>query len=372
MSMTEDLPEPARWSESSPENETAEHTIGAALRRVREATEPSDTALARVARRVNAAAAPRTRGQLIWRLVIAAALIMATGSAVGAALNRWRRANAEAEAAAAPRAAAEAVKAKRAHRRGHRGGLAQKAAEPALPEAETELPGEAPVPERPDEPQMTAPVSTLPAAGAIALPAAATVAPPAPSAAPVVAAVSAPAPARASHARVPERHAFAEPAASVGAALIASAFRDLRSRGDAAAALQSLDDYDGRFPNGVLRSESRVARVEALLTLDRRKEALRLLEAAEGGGALTRDVRVTRGELLAESNRCADAVRDFDAVLAARDSDPAGGRALYGRAGCRLRSGDSPAARRDLSRYLAVHGDGPSAAAAQRALSTLP
>ena len=363
MSMTEDLPEPARWSESSPENETAEHTIGAALRRVREATEPSDTALARVARRVNAAVAPRTRGQLIWRLVIAAALIMATGSAVCAALNRWRRANAEAEAAAAPRAAAEPVSVKRAHRRGHKGVLAAQAAEPATQGPEMEPPDEAPVPELPDEPQTTAPVS-MPPAAVVALPA--------PAAPQVVAAVPGPVPARPSHARAAERRAPAEAAASVGAELIASAFRDLRSRGDATAALHSLDDYDRRFPNGVLRSESRVARVEALLTLDRRKEALRLLEAAGGGGALTRDVRVTRGELLAESNRCADAVRDFDAVLAARDSDPAGGRALYGRAGCRLRSGDSPAARRDLSRYLAVHGDGPSAAAAQRALSTLP
>jgi hypothetical protein len=159
---------------------------------------------------------------------------------------------------------------------------------------------------------------------------------------------------------------------SVGATIVADAFRDLRSRGDAAAALRSLDEYDRRFPNGVLRAESRVARVEALLMLDRRAEALPLLEAVGPGVALTRDVRVTRGELLVESDRCADAVRDFDVVLAARDGDPAGGRALYGRASCRLRGGDTPGARADLTRYLSLHAGGPSAAAARRALAALP
>ena len=135
----------------------------------------------------------------------------------------------------------------------------------------------------------------------------------------------------------------------MGAAIIADAFRDLRSRGDAEAALRSLDQYDQRFPNGVLRAESRVARVEALLMLDRRPEALQLLEAIGPGGALTRDVRVTRGELLLERDRCTDAIRDFDGVLAARDGDPAGGRALYGRASCRLRGGDVAGARADLT-----------------------
>lgn len=366
MSMTEGLPEPARWSDSSAEGETAEHAIGATLRRVREATEPSDTALARAARRVNAAASPRTRGQLLWRLAIAAVLIMATGSAVGAALNRWRRANVEAPSPATP-SAGQPVGLKKPHR--HRHWPVPLAAE-APQGAEVEAPAEAPVPELPSEPQAAAPVLAAPAA-AVAAPAAAVMPPP--SAHPrAIAEVPPPAPAQASHVRAPERGANAEAQASVGAELIASAFRDLRSRGDASAALRSLDDYDRRFPKGVLRSESRVARVEALLTLDRRKEALRLLETAEGGSALTRDVRVTRGELLVESDRCAGALRDFDSVLAARDSDAAGGRALYGRAGCRIRSGDNQGARRDLVRYLAVHADGPSAAAARRALAALP
>lgn len=363
MSMTDDLPEPARWSDSPPQgerSETAEHAIGAALRRVREATLPSDTALARAARRVNAVAAPRTRGQLIWRLVVTAALIMATGGAVGAALNRWRRVNADAPAGVAPGANGPAAT-KRARRRGRHG---VQAALPSPQTADLELPAEEPVPEFPAAPQPPAPVLASPTAD---VPAPASAGPTG-----VAALAAQPArPAHESHARPAERRTE-DAAVSVGAELVANAFRDLRSRGDAAGALQALDDYDRRFPNGVLRSESRVARVEALLTLDRRKEALRLLETADGGGALTRDVRVTRGELRAESNRCAEALRDFDAVLAARDGDAAGGRALYGRAGCRLRAGDNQGARRDLTRYLDVHADGPSAEAARRALAVLP
>lgn len=352
--MIDDLPEPERWSDTAPEGCTAEHAMGVAFRHVREVTEPSDTALARVARRVNAAAVPRTRRQLIWRLVLAAALIMATGGAVGAALNRWRRANTDAPASVEPTAMNEPVAARRSHRRGHHGAAASvealQIADPA--------PGEAPVPE-------------LPAAAPVLVAPPPAIAPLASVPSPAVASV-APATAHENHPRAVERRVAEGPPASVGTELIANAFRDLRSRGDAAAALRSLDEYDRRFPSGVLRSESRVARVEALLTLDRRKEALRLLETADGSGVLTRDVRVTRGELLAESNRCPGALRDFDAVLAARDGDAAGGRALYGRAGCHARAGDNQGARRDLVRYLAVHADGPSAVAARRALAALP
>ena len=346
--MSDDLPEPARWSDSSPEGGTAEQTIGAAFRRVREATLPNDTALARVGRRVNAAA-QRTRGQLIWRLAVALLLIMATGGAVGAALNRWRRASAVAPESVAPGADARAGAA-RSHRRKRHGAPAVGA-----PEA----PDVALIPEVP--PSEPPPVSPA-------------LEPPAPVAVPQVAgAASAPAapPAIEAHRSSRERRSV-ESAETVGAAQIADAFRDLRSRGDAAAALHSLDQYDRRFPNGVLHAESRVARIEALLLLDRRREALGLLETAGAGAALTRDARVTRGELLVDANRCADATRDFDALLAARDDDAAGGRALYGRASCRLRGGNNSGARGDLARYLSLHADGPSAAAARRALAGLP
>jgi len=349
--MPDEMPEPARWSDSPSDSRTAEQAIGVAFRRVREATEPSDTAVASVGRRLNAEEQP-TRARMLWRLAIAAALIMATGGVVGAALHRWRRADAVVPESAAP--AVEARATTRAHHR--RRHLAPGVAEPAA-SAES-----ADVEDLPEAPPSEVPAPAVPA---LEPPAPAVVAPAPASVAPI--ATEARPPSRA------HRAAAAAPAAeSVGAAIIADAFRDLRSRGDAASALRSLDEYDRRFPDGVLRAESRVARVEALLLLDRRAEALQLLEAVGLGGALTRDVRVTRGELLLERDRCTDAIRDFDGVLAARDGDPAGGRALYGRASCRLRGGDVPGARADLTRYLSLHADGPSAAAARRALVALP
>ncbi len=342
--MIDDLLEPARWSDSSPDTGTAEQAIGAAFRQVREATEPNDTALARVGRRVGATAA-RKRGQLIWRLAVAALLIMVTGGAVGAALNRWRRASLVVPEARAPGAADARATTARSHRRGQHGAPAAAEAVAALPEAASVAPPPAEPLAAPPPPVASAPVAPS--------------APEAPAVSP------SPSPFR-------EHRAAAPAPESVGAELIAGAFRDLRSRGDAKAALRSLDQYDRRFPDGLLRAESRVARVEALLMLDRRREALGLLETGGAAGALTRDIRVTRGELLVESDRCADALRDFDAVLTARDGDAAGGRALYGRASCRLRRADHAGARADLTRYLSLHADGPSAAAARRALAALP
>jgi tetratricopeptide (TPR) repeat protein len=155
--------------------------------------------------------------------------------------------------------------------------------------------------------------------------------------------------------------------------MLADVFRELRSRGDASAALRALDDYDRQFPAGGLQSEARVARAEALLALDRRRDALPLLEGLEQAGfAPTRDLRVARGELLAEAGQCERAIGDFDAVVAVGDGDAVGGRALYARASCRLRAGAVELAREDLRRYLVTHPDGPSAAGARRALGVSP
>jgi hypothetical protein len=347
--MSTDLPEPERWCNLPDRGETAEEALGATFRRVREATEPLDAAVARVTRRINAATRS-PRGQLIWRVVLVAILIMATGGVVGAALSRWRRA-----VASAPQSHASAdspIRSSEVRKRRHRS-HALHAIEPL---------------DAVDAVDAVDPVAALdPLPPVVAPPSLAPLSPP-----------SSPSPSsflRASPTanvrRVPERRA--PPIASTEARLLASAFLQLRSSGDAAAALQSLDQYDRRFPEGVLHDEARIARVEALLTLDRHAEALRLLEAmGGGGGGLTRDVRITRAELLVESGRCTPALRDFDAILAAREDDAPGGRALYGRASCQSRAGDIQAARRDLSRYLSLYPDGPSAAVARRALNSLP
>lgn len=356
--MTHELPEPERWCNLPAAGETAEGAIGAALRHVREATEPSDVAVARLARRSNAPVlATARRNQLIWRLVVAALLIMATGGVVGAALNRWRRAQAVTTAAVeSPAAVVRSKEARHRRRSGH--------APAAVEASESAVPPALPALDRIDSP-------TAPALDPTVEPMALT------SPVPVAAAVSpgasaSPSPnASASVRRAPAR-AAATPAVKDGANLVAAAFRELRSGGNAAAALRALDQYERRFPDGVLRDEARMARVEALLTLDRRQEALRLLEAFDArSGTLTREARATRGELRAESGRCAQAVRDFDALVAVRDGDGPGGRALYGRASCRLRAGDRQAARQDLTRYLSLHPNDPLSANARRVLQSL-
>jgi hypothetical protein len=61
--------------------------------------------------------------------------------------------------------------------------------------------------------------------------------------------------------------------------LLSAAYHHLRVDRDAAAALVPLEEYARRFPTGALLLEADVARVEALLMLGRRGEALRALEA---------------------------------------------------------------------------------------------
>jgi hypothetical protein len=328
--MKGDLPDPERWCDLPARGRTAEHAIGAALRRVKDATEPPAGAAARLSRRIDEPARWWSL-EVAWRVVVIALLIMATGSAVGAALHKWWLTGGGGRAMEpATRAPASAPASDREARRGRHARV---------------LAVEPPAPATPETPPAT-PVEVEP--------------PPAPS---------------------PHRQA-ARPAAVVTpppppppseAGVLAGAFHELRSSGDARAALRALDDYDRRFPTGALRGESRIARAEALLALDRRREALPLLDGLEAtGAALTRDVRVARGELLAEAGRCPEAVGDFDAVLAASAGDASGGRALYGRASCRLRDGDRARARQDLERYLLVHPDGPFAAAARHAVGSAP
>jgi len=110
--------------------------------------------------------------------------------------------------------------------------------------------------------------------------------------------------------------------ASDEVALVRDALERLRGEKDAAAALRLLDEYDRRFPHGLLRDEAAVTRIEALLALGRDSEALQRLEAL-APALLDRSprLRVTRGELRAAQGRCPDALVDF-AVVAA--SQPAG------------------------------------------------
>ena len=81
-----------------------------------------------------------------------------------------------------------------------------------------------------------------------------------------------------------------------------------------------------------------VAAVQADLDLDRTPEALSLLEGMVAldfrGIPRASELRLLRGELLARSHRCHEALPAFEQSLAASDALQRE-RALYGQAACR-------------------------------------
>jgi outer membrane protein assembly factor BamD (BamD/ComL family) len=150
---------------------------------------------------------------------------------------------------------------------------------------------------------------------------------------------------------------------------LAAALRALRVSKSPKGALEHLDRYAQRFPQGLLAREASVARAEALLALGRSSEALAVLEGLDRSGERPeRGISVARGELRAQAGRCIDARNDFDAVIASNVRDTLDERALYGRGFCRLHSKDRDGARADLTRYLELYPAGRFATAVRQAL----
>jgi TolA-binding protein len=147
----------------------------------------------------------------------------------------------------------------------------------------------------------------------------------------------------------------------------------LRGKHDAPAALAALDEYISRFPNGALAREARVARVDALLMLDRADDALRALEELPlDAHRRSTELQLIRGELRARTD-CARAEADFTAVLARVQAGALEERALYGRAVCRSTQGNTGGAADDLRRYIDRFPKGAHAGWAHRWLeSTKP
>ena len=152
------------------------------------------------------------------------------------------------------------------------------------------------------------------------------------------------------------------------ARLLAQALRKLRQEHDARGALDLLDRYSQRFLAGRLAPEAALGRVEALMTLGRRQEALGLIEATPAL-PLGRETTLLRGELRASAGRCREAVGDFGAVLSAIPRDALDDRALFGRAFCRARNGDRVGARAEMLQYLSTFPQGRFAVEARRALA---
>jgi len=144
----------------------------------------------------------------------------------------------------------------------------------------------------------------------------------------------------------------------------------LRRKHDASAALPALDAYLGRYPTGQLNREARLARVDALLMLQRSDEALVALEALplDAHGRST-ELQLIRAELRARTD-CTRAEGDFSAVLTRGQNAALEERALYGRGACRVKRGDGKGAAQDLRRYLERFPTGGHAGWARRWLES--
>jgi TolA-binding protein len=144
----------------------------------------------------------------------------------------------------------------------------------------------------------------------------------------------------------------------------------LRRKHDASAALPALDAYLGRYPTGQLNREARLARVDALLMLQRSDEALLALETLplDAHGRST-ELQLIRAELRARTD-CTRAEGDFSAVLARGQNASLEERALYGRGACRVKRGDGKGAAQDLRRYLDRFPTGAHAGWARRWLES--
>ena len=140
----------------------------------------------------------------------------------------------------------------------------------------------------------------------------------------------------------------------------------LRRDREADAALSTLDAYLARYPRGVLNREARLARVDALLMLQRLDEAQSALDTLPlDTHRRETELQVIRGELRARSD-CARAEEDYSAVLARSLDAALVERALYGRGACRAKRGDGTGAAEDLQRYLERFPNGAHAAWARQ------
>jgi tetratricopeptide (TPR) repeat protein len=157
------------------------------------------------------------------------------------------------------------------------------------------------------------------------------------------------------------------------AKVLSDALAELRQAHDPRGALATLDEYARAYPRGVLSSEARSARLEALLALDDRRDALALLdERTAFAGRLGAEQLLTRAELRASVGRYADALGDFDRVLAPdvpASSSTDAERALYGRAVTLGHLGRDERARADLEAYQRRFPAGKHAAEVARLLA---
>ncbi len=159
------------------------------------------------------------------------------------------------------------------------------------------------------------------------------------------------------------------------ARLVGAALDQARRQGNPAQALSTLDEYQRRFPTGLLENEAALARVDAYLALGRKEEALAALEVlnakAFAGVPRSEEMRLVRAELLAALGRCQEAVEVFEAVLVDSRQTPLAERALFGKGSCRAALGDPAGSRATFERYLQQFPAGRFADRVRKALEGL-
>jgi hypothetical protein len=362
----------------SPEETAASYLRGAASRAV-----PGPIALARVRRRLDASLARAGGSSWRWKTILAVfALGMSLGGATAAAI--WGGLPWKIDRAPAPPSPAPAIE--RSHRARAHAPEPMKPVETRAP-GETLAPGGGPARLRPiAPPALIARAAVPPASGVIGSPPHPRRAPeaeaPSSPAGPAVAPPPAPPPssiaiasspqndrpasnasrAAPGLARIASSTAPAVPAASPAPAsgdlaeearLLGLALRQLHRDHDPRASLKTLDDHAARFPHTTLKPEADVTRVEALLALDRRAEALVVLDGMSiPATARGRSLAVARGELRATAQRCSEAIPDFSLALEAPAADALAEKALHGRIACLVVIGENGGARTDARTYL--------------------
>jgi hypothetical protein len=134
------------------------------------------------------------------------------------------------------------------------------------------------------------------------------------------------------------------------ASLLKEIVRALRVEHAPRRALALLDQHGGKLAGQAFAEESLLLRVEAMLALGERAAVLRLLDRTSLADlSVSSTLLITRGELRAAANRCAEGIGDFDLVLAESRRPPK--PALLGRARCKQELGDLAGARADFDRY---------------------
>jgi hypothetical protein len=134
------------------------------------------------------------------------------------------------------------------------------------------------------------------------------------------------------------------------AGILKEIVRALRVEHAPSRALALLDKHASELAGQAFAEESLLLRVEAMMGLGERAAVLRLLDRTSMTElGVSRALLITRGELRAAANRCAEATGDFDLVLAESRRPPK--PALLGRARCKEKLGDPAGAQADFDRY---------------------